>query len=96
MPDVDPRIGAWPHIRRLLRDNATLLTPALTTGVFFIVSLALIWKSLVRLGGRNLGNNLFGVKMWSFFVAHHVLALRASHSETSDNEVSTTEDARAP
>ena len=95
MPDVDPRMEAWPHIRRLLRDNATLLTPALATGVFFTVSLALIWKSLVRLGGRNFGNNLLGVKMWSFFVAHHLLALGASHREISYNEVSTPEDARS-
>ena len=88
-PDTDPRIEAWPHIRRLLRDNATLLTPALKTAVFLTVSLAMIWKSLVRLGGRNFGNNLFGLLVWPHFLAHHALALFASHSEISDNEEST-------
>ena len=89
MPATDPRIETWPHIRRLLRDNATLLTPALRPAVFLTVSLAMIWKSLVRLGGRNFGNNLFSLLVWPHFLAHHALALFASHSEISDNEEST-------
>ena len=92
---TDPRMKAWPHIRGMLKRNATIFTPAARTVVFFTVSLALIWRSLVfGFGGRNFGNQ-FGVRRWPYFVAHHALAFRESYDGASDHEIITPEIARS-
>ena len=91
----DPRMEAWPRIRGILKENATLFTPAARTVVFFTVSLALIWKSIVfSFGGRNFGNQ-FGIRRWPHFVAHHALAFRESFEGALAREMNTPEIARS-